>query len=117
MTDHIDGARANTVTSMIVSYVEAGGIADDQKKLTRLGYLITMESGLELEVDYIRKKVELLWNEREKMRRKDWLMANVFGKELPDPRFRMGSGLCPRCRRFKNFQKECPLCSHLEMTL
>ena len=117
MNEHIDDSRANTVTSMIVSYVEAGGIADDPKKLTRLRYLITLESGLELEVDYIRKKVELLWNEREKIRRKDWLMANVFGKELPDPRFRMGSGLCPRCRRFKNFQKECPLCLSLEMTL
>lgn len=117
MTNQIDSSRANMVTSMVVSYVDAGGMADDLRKLKRLKYLIRLESGLDINIDYIRKKVDMLSKQRQKMRQKDWLMGDVFGRELPDPRFRMGSGFCPRCRRFKNFQKECPLCLHLEMTL
>jgi hypothetical protein len=108
--------QANKVSGMIVSYVDAGGDTYDPKRLQGLKYLIKTEAGLDLDIEYLKRKIATLYRERERSKKKERLMADVFHADLPEERLRIASGYCPRCRRFKNFRKECPFCSHLEMT-
>ena len=112
----VSDRQANKVSGMIVSYVDAGGDSYEPKRLQGLKYLIKTEAGLDLDVEYLKKKIATLYREREKAKKKEILMADVFEADLPEERLRMASGFCPKCRRFKNYSKECPFCSHLEMT-
>ncbi|MDG6225418.1 MAG: hypothetical protein QCI82_07885 [Candidatus Thermoplasmatota archaeon] len=116
MVEGMDGEKAGLATGIIMSYADAGGKSNDTKRMNRLKHLIRIETGLDLDIDYIRKKVDALEKRRAAIKRRDFLLANVFSEEIPEPELRMGSSFCPRCRRFKNHQKECPFCGHHEVT-
>ena len=109
--------KAKSVTGMIISYVDSGGTEDDTQKINKLRYLIMQETRIRVDAEYIRKKVSFLRKEWENKEKLEKTIGDVFGRDLPDPRYRMGSGFCPKCKRFKNFEKECPFCSNLEMSL
>ena len=112
---HPDMARS--VTAMIYSYVYAGGTEDESKKIDKLRYLIKEESGYMVDAKYVREKVSFLRDQMDRTKKMERTIAEVFGKDLPDPRYRMASVFCPECKRFKNYEKECPFCAHFEMTV
>ena len=117
MNKQPDSSQARSALGMIVSYVDAGGTVGDERKIGWLRELIKAETGIEVDDNYIKKKVRQLHMEMEKDRKRDGILKELYRKDLPEPNFRFGSAFCSKCRRFKNYSKECPFCNHLELSI
>ncbi|MDI6887403.1 MAG: hypothetical protein QMC98_02025 [Candidatus Thermoplasmatota archaeon] len=71
---------------------------------------------IELDLETLRKEV---YNTKKCIAKKrEWaeLEARLFTKEGTVRKYRFGSDFCPKCKMYKNYEKECPYCKYLEMT-
>lgn len=71
---------------------------------------------VELDLEALRKEVYNVKKRLQKPRKYAELKASLFTKEGKVREYQFGSDFCPRCKLFKNYEKECPYCGYLEMT-
>ena len=102
--------------SLLLSYTFAQG--DDLHKNINDLQEFLQASGLGmLDVDELREKVDLIKEEEKKIKHDQETMANLFTENKKVRTYRFGSSFCPKCNMFKNYEKECPYCKYLEMTI
>ena len=68
-------------------------------------------------INDLHEKINQIKKEEKKIIHKQRLMANLFTEDKKVCIYRFGSDFCPSCHMFKNYEKECPYCNYLEMTI
>ena len=68
-------------------------------------------------IEELLKKINLIKEQEKKIIHKQNLKAKLFTQDKKIRSFRFGSDFCPNCHMFKNYEKECPYCKYLEMTI
>jgi len=79
-------------------------------------FLLTSGLG-PIDINYLREKIDLLKKEEKKIKYEQNLKAKLFTQDNKVRTYRFGSDFCPRCHMFKNYEKECPYCKYLEITI
>lgn len=79
-------------------------------------FLLTSGIG-PIDINDLRGKIDLIKKEEKKIKHSQNLMAKLFTQDKKVRLYRFGSDFCPKCHMFKNYEKECPYCKYLEMTL
>lgn len=69
-----------------------------------------------IDIKELQEKVEQLKKEEEEMIKKEKMIAKLFTNQNELRPYRFASTFCPNCKMFKNYKKECPYCTFLEMT-
>lgn len=98
------------------SYVLAQG-DEPFKRLTLLRNYLKAKKIAELELKELRDMVSRQLKILEKREKKDRVEAILFTKEGTPKKNRYGSAFCRRCQMYKDYEKECPYCGSLELTL
>lgn len=70
-----------------------------------------------IEVNDLKEKIDLIIKEEERIKEEQELIARLFTEDKKVRSYRFGSDFCPKCHMFKNYEKECPYCNYLEMTI
>ena len=70
-----------------------------------------------LNINELKEKVNFIKKEEEKLKLDQKRMAKLFTRGKQVRSYQFGSSFCPNCHMFKNYEKECPYCKYLEMTL
>lgn len=104
MKNHLEG--------MLVSYVLAHENIDSH--LEELRYFLKTK-GIDMDALTLKIEVQKVKKSVEHPKKMTELKAKLFNKECTVRKYRFGSDFCPKCRMFKNHEKECPYCGHLEM--
>lgn len=68
-------------------------------------------------INDLREKIDLIKKEEEKIKHRQSLMAKLFTPDKKVRGYQFASDFCPKCNMFKNYEKECPYCKYLEMTI
>lgn len=103
----------NDVEGALVSYVLAQEDLDSRLEELRC-FLRTKK--VDIDIETLRKEVYKVKKNVEHPKKMTELTAKLFNKDGEVREYRFGSDFCPECRLFKNYEKECPYCGHLEMT-
>ncbi len=102
----------NNLEGMLVSYVLAQ--EDPDARLEELRFFLKTK-GIDIDTPTLGKQVHKVKKSIEHPKKMVELKAKLFNKEGTIRKYRFGSDFCPKCRMFKNYEKECPYCGHLEM--
>ena len=70
-----------------------------------------------ININELKEKVNRIKKEEEKLKNDQKRMAKLFTRSKQVRRYQYGSSSCPNCHMFKNYEKECPYCKYLEMTI
>jgi len=70
-----------------------------------------------VDIKELRESVDRIKAEEEKIKHQQETIAKLFTQDKKVRLYRFGSSFCPKCSMFKNYEKECPYCKHLEMTI
>lgn len=70
-----------------------------------------------IDISKLKERVNLIKKEEAKLKLDQKRMANLFTRSKQVRRYQFGSSFCPNCHMFKNYEKECPYCKYLEMTI
>lgn len=70
-----------------------------------------------IKINDLKEKIDLIKNEEERIKDEQELIAELFTEDKTVRAYRFGSDFCPKCHMFKNYEKECPFCNYLEMTI
>lgn len=90
---------------------------DPYKKLKLLQKYFRVKKIADISIRELKDIVEKqLKAERMNIKIKD-VEAELFTKEGEPKENRYGSAFCTRCMMYKDYEKECPYCGSLEMTL
>jgi len=102
--------------SILLSYTFAQGDEsyDDLNDLQE--FLQTSGVGV-LDVNELRERINSIKEEGKKIKHDQETLANLFTENKKVREYRLGSSFCPKCNMFKNYEKECPYCKYLEMTI
>jgi hypothetical protein len=103
------------LNSILLSYVNAHETEEGNIEELR-SYLSSKGLG-EFQFDDLRKWVAEIRDARQAAALRSQQLADLFAPEHQLRAFRFGSPFCPNCHLFKNYEKECPYCSYLELTL
>ena len=77
-----------------------------------------MATGLgPIDINELKEKLKHIKKEEEKLMLNQKRMARLFTRSKQVRSYKFGSSFCPNCHMFKNYEKECPYCKYLEMTL
>lgn len=79
-------------------------------------FLRKSEIGI-ININELKEKVNHIKKEKEKLKDDQKRMAKLFTRSKQIRRYQFGSSICPNCHMFKNYEKECPYCKYLEMTI
>ena len=79
-------------------------------------FLLTSGIG-PVNINDLRDKIDLINKEEEKIKHRQNLMAKLFTQDKKVRSYRLGSDFCPKCHMFKNYEKECPYCKYLEISI
>jgi len=79
-------------------------------------FLLTSGIG-PINIDDLRKKIDTIKKEEKKIKHRQNLMAKLFTQDKKVRTYQFGSDFCPKCNMFKNYEKECPYCKYLEITV
>lgn len=55
--------------------------------------------------------------EQRKEKKLEEMEAKLFTRDGKPKEFKYGSSFCRNCGMYKDYEKECPYCGHLEMTI
>jgi len=69
------------------------------------------------DINELKEKVYRIKKEEEKLKDDQKRKAKLFTRSKQVRRYQFGSSFCPNCHMFKNYEKECPYCKYLEMTI
>lgn len=99
---------------LITSYVNAhDGPQEDLEELKRY---VRQEGLGDVPMEELHQRVQSVRDSRKLAAIRFQQQATLFTREKSVRTYRFGSPFCPNCHLFKNYEKECPHCSHLEMT-
>ena len=70
-----------------------------------------------ININELKEKVNRIKKEEEKLKSDQRRMAKLFTMSKQVRQYQYGSSSCPNCHMFKNYEKECPYCKYLEMTI
>lgn len=101
--------------SILVSFVNAHETEEGNIEELRL-YIRSKGLG-ELSVEDLRRRVASVREARHAAVLRSQQLADLFTPEHQLRAYRFGSPFCPNCNLFKNYEKECPYCSYLELTM
>jgi len=101
---------------IINSYILAQDNPYNEKKLKLLQrYLYSKNIG-RINIDVLKKYIKRRLDMTEENKRLKKIEAKLFTKEGKTKKIKYGSGFCPNCGMYKNYEKECPYCNKLELT-
>ena len=84
----------------------------------RLLQTFLLENGLgPIDINELKGKVVCIKKEEEKLKHDQMKMAKLFTRSKQVRKYQFGSSFCPNCHMYKNYEKECPYCKYLEMTI
>ena len=99
----------------ILSYTFAQ--EDSDKNLNEFQTFLR-ESGIKIiNINELKEKIDCIKKEEEKLKNDKKQLANLFTRSKQVRKYQFGSSFCPNCHMFKNYEKECPYCKYLEMTI
>ncbi len=76
------------------------------------------ENGLGIiNINELKEKVSHIKKEEKKLEYNQNKIAKLFTSSKQVRRYQFGSSFCPNCHMFKNYEKECPYCKYLEITI
>jgi hypothetical protein len=101
--------------SILVSYVNAH--ETEEGSIEELRSYIRSRGLGEIAWEDLRKRIAMIRDSRQALVFESQQLADLFTPEHEPRIYRFGSPFCPNCHLFKNYEKECPHCSFLEMTL
>ena len=105
----------NFYGGVITSYVLAHR-DNPEKYVTELArYVLQRIKGITAES--VRQEIKRVIERMDEPRKEAALKANLFTKNGKVRKYRFGSDFCEKCGMFKNYEKECPYCSHHEITI
>jgi hypothetical protein len=105
----------NRLQSILISYVNAH--ETEEGNIEELRSYIRSKGLGELPVEDLRKRVAMIREIRQASVYQSQQLADLFTPEHQLRVYQFGSPFCPNCHLFKNYEKECPYCSYLELTL
>ncbi len=113
--DHVEvsGPAAMAVREFTLAHREG----HDRKDLEALKIYLVDLYDIDLSIEGLHALVEQAKVEIRSQAVADEMESILFSSERPAPKFKLGAAFCPKCSRFKNYRKECPFCTHHEMTL
>lgn len=103
----------NHLEGILVSYVLSQD--DIEKHLKELKFYLTRR-GFKIEHEKLKDGVFDTKRAIEAKEKNNQLKALLFTKDDKLREYQFGSDFCPKCKMFKNYEKECPYCGHLELT-
>ncbi|MFO7791841.1 MAG: hypothetical protein R6W73_02525 [Candidatus Saliniplasma sp.] len=71
----------------------------------------------DLNIRNLKKMVDNQLRSEQNREKLEQLEAKLFTKEGAPKKNKFGSAFCKRCQMYKDYEKECPYCGSLEMTL
>ena len=103
----------NDIEGALVSYVLAQEELDS--RLEEFRHFLRTKN-VDIDIGTLRKEIHRVKKNIDQPKKMRELTAKLFNKDEEVREYRFGSDFCPECRLFKNYEKECPYCGHLEMT-
>ena len=101
--------------SILMSYVNAH--ETEEGSIEELRSYIKSKGLGDIAVEDLRKRVAMIRDSRRAVAFRSQQLADLFTPEHQLRVYRFGLPFCPNCHLFKNYEKECPFCSYLEMTM
>ena len=99
----------------LLSYTFAQDELDEN--LNELQTFLT-ETGIGIvDINELQEKLNRIKIEEEKLKSDQKRMAKLFTRSKQVRKYQYGSSSCPNCHMFKNYEKECPYCKYLEITI
>ncbi len=108
--------REKRLQKAINSYVLAQGDRPYVRLKLLQKYLRAKKLG-NVDLKDLKKMVDQHIKSMEYREKKDNIEAMLFTKEGTPKKHKYGNAFCKRCFMFKDFEKECPYCGSLELTL
>lgn len=102
----------NQLEGILVSYVFSND--DIEKNIENLRKYLS-NKGINIETEKLRESVLDTKHVIESKKKTEKDNAILFTKDDNVREYKFGSGFCPKCQMFKNYDKECPYCSYLEI--
>lgn len=90
---------------------------DPYKKLKLLQRYLKLKNIADLKIRTLRKLVDKQLQVEKQNERLNKIEAKLFTKEKEPKKNKFGSAFCGRCGMYKDYEKECPYCGRLEMSL
>ena len=107
--------NSDLLQSLLNSYVNAH--ETDEGNLEELRRYIRNKGLGDRSVDELRQQIQGIRQSRQAAMQRPQQLAELFTSENEVRDYRFGSPFCPNCNLFKNYEKECPFCSYLELSL
>lgn len=90
---------------------------DPYKKLKLLQKYLKAKKIADISIRELKSVVDKQLKSREFKERLEQIEAKLFTKEGVPKKNKFGSAFCRRCGMYKDYEKECPYCGSLEMSL
>lgn len=90
---------------------------DPYKKLKLLQKYLKAKKIADISIRELKSVVDKQLKSREFKERLEQIEAKLFTKEGVPKKNKFGSAFCQRCGMYKDYEKECPYCGSLEMSL
>lgn len=101
---------------MLNSYI----LAQEENPYQRLKLLqkyLKVKGIADMNIRDLKKRIDRMQNASENRKKVDKIEALLFTREGTPKQNRYGSSFCTRCQMYKDYEKECPYCGSLELTL
>ncbi|MEF8873335.1 MAG: hypothetical protein V5A88_01545 [Candidatus Thermoplasmatota archaeon] len=101
---------------IINSYILAQEDPYDERKLKLLQkYLHSKKIG-DINIKVLKRYIKRRLAVKKQNKRLKKMENELFTKDEGSKNIKYGSGFCPKCGMYKDYQKECPYCNKLELT-
>lgn len=90
---------------------------DPYRKLKTLQKYLKKKKKAKIKLKTLRDIVDAQLENEEKQKKLDEMEAELFTRDGDVKNYKYGSAFCRNCDMYKDYEKECPYCGSLEMTL
>lgn len=87
------------------------------EKLKLLQKYMKAKNIADIDIRKLKKVVDRQLKSEQNNKRLEKIEAKLFTKEGEPKKNKFGSAFCKRCQMYKDYEKECPYCGSLEMTI
>ncbi len=87
------------------------------RKLKTLQRYLKKKNIANIKLKSLRDMVKSQIEKEEEMEKIEEMEAELFTKDGEVKNYKYGSAFCKNCDKYKDYEKECPYCGSLEMTL
>ncbi|MFW5952788.1 MAG: hypothetical protein ACOCSJ_01355 [Candidatus Natronoplasma sp.] len=114
MKTAIGKERLQRLRRAINSYILA---QDDPAENLELLQKYLRKKGIgDVSTEVLKKEIKSQIKKRREKKKLEKIETRLFKKDDEEKKFRYGSAFCGNCSMYKDYQKECPYCGHLEIT-